>query len=164
MREDFKRLVSTINNTAGEAKLEVPVLDSVFEMWWPRLEEQVTEILKTHGKGVKADRRSDRDILEEVLQLSRINSERAHRPSRVSPRAMMELVENLSELAFITAREHGDMGLTIMERIDRPIRHMCIEAGVPEIYERYQMRMRQMLPRHKTIEESAEQIRVSRVP
>jgi len=73
VREDFKRLVYTINNTAGEAKLDASVLDSVFEMWWPRLEAQVNEILKTHDKGAKRERRPERDILEEILNLTRMN-------------------------------------------------------------------------------------------
>lgn len=164
VHEDFKRLVSTINITAGEAKLETPVLDRVFDMWWPRLADQVTEILKTHGKGTKAERRSDRDILEEVLQLSRMNSERAHRPSRLNPRIMIELIENLTELAFMTARGRGNMGLNVMERISRPVKLLCFEAGVPELYERYITGMQNaMHTRLKTEEEEVAEQNASQV-
>jgi len=146
VREDFKRLVCTINNTAGEAKLETAVLDSVFDMWWPRLEERIGEILRTHDKGTKRERRPERDILEEILELTRMNAERAHRPSRISPQAIVELIESLTELMFFTAREHGEVALSMRERIDRPIRHLCMEAGIPQMYEQFQMRMRQMMP------------------
>ena len=139
VREDFKRLVSTINNTAGDAKLEPSVFESVFDMWWPRLETLVNEILKSHDKGTKRERRPERDILEEVLELTRINAERVHRPARINPRMVHELVESIHELIFLTTRERGDAGMFI-ERIDRPIKHLCIEAGVPELYERFQDR------------------------
>ncbi|MBE3038160.1 MAG: toll/interleukin-1 receptor domain-containing protein [Chloroflexi bacterium] len=155
VREDFKRLVSTINNTAGDGKLENSVLESVFDMWWPRLEEQVAEILKTHDKGTKRERRPERDILEEILDLTRMNAERAHRPSRISARAVLEVVENLNELLFIVAREHGDMGVSMMERIDRPVRHLCIEAAIPEVYERFHVRMLEMAPVNRAARDRA---------
>lgn len=158
VRDDFKRLVSTINNTAGDTKLEASVLDSVFDMWWPRLEEEVAEILKTHDKGAEKERRSDRDIIEEILELTRMNAERAHRPSRVSLRVITDLVENLAELIFFTTREQRGIGLSIKERLDRSIRRLCMEAGVPEMYERYNMRMREMMPASRGIRErTAEQ-------
>lgn len=153
VREDFKRLVSTINNTAGDAKLETSVLDSVFEMWWPRLEEQVAEILKTHDKGTKRERRPERDILEEILELTRMNAERAHRPSRISPRAVVNLVENITELMFLTAHEHGNMGLAIVERVDHPLKQLCVEVGIPEMYERFHMRMREIVPGSRAMRE-----------
>jgi len=146
VREDFKRLVSTINNTAGDAKLETSVLDGVFDMWWPRLEGQVAEILKTDDKGTKRERRPERDILEEILELTRMNAERAHRPSRITPRAIVRLIENLTDVILCSAHEHGDMGLSMMERIDNPIKDLCMEAGVPEMYDQFHMRMLKMMP------------------
>lgn len=151
--EDFKRLITTINNTAGDAKLETSVLDSVFNMWWPRLEEQVAEILKTHDKGTKRERRPERDILEEILELTRMNAERAHRPSRINPGAISELLDYLTELLFLNARERGDMNLAMMERINRPIRHLCMEIGVPELYEQFRMRLREMMPSDQVMRE-----------
>jgi hypothetical protein len=145
VREDFKRLISTINSAAGDDKLETAVLDSVFDMWWPRLEEQVAEILKTHDKGTKRERRPERDILEEILELTRMNAERAHRSPRVSQRVVVDLVENLAELIFFAAREPGDMSVSIIHRIDRPIRHLCMEVGTQETYERFHNRVREAM-------------------
>jgi hypothetical protein len=136
-KDDFKKLVVTINSAAGDARLDSAVLDTVFEMWWPKLEEQVVTILKSHDKGAKKEKRSDRDILEELLELTRLSTTRAPRPSRVSPRALIELVESMDELSFILAHEHGDIGMRILHRIERPIRHLCLEAGMPEVYERF---------------------------
>jgi hypothetical protein len=151
--EDFKRLVTTINNSAGEAKLDAGVLDSVFNMWWPRLETQVAEIIKTHDKGGKKERRSERDILEEVLELSRMNASRQSRSPRISERAFMELMETLEEMLFMNAHSgDDDMTMRLMQRLDRPLRHLCLETNVPEMYERYRVRMRKMLG-HFTDEE-----------
>ena len=141
--DDFKRLVTTINNCAGDSKLDIPVLDSVFNMWWPRLDEQIGEIIKTHDKGVKKERRPERDILEEILELSRMNASRQGRAPRLSERAFMEFIETLDEMMFMYGRRgHDDMSLHLMQRLDRPLRHLCAEAGVPELYERHHRRLR----------------------
>ena len=143
-KDDFKKLVISINKTAGDVRLEAGVLDTVFDMWWPKLEKEINEILQSHGKGEKKEKRADRDILEELLELTRLNASRSSRPSRFAPHAMMDLVESLAELQFILAHEHVDIGLQILRRLERPIRHLCMEAGVPEIYETYRMRTREL--------------------
>jgi hypothetical protein len=43
-------------------------------MWWPKLKEQVTVILRSHDNGIKKEKRTDRDILEELLDLARTNN------------------------------------------------------------------------------------------
>lgn len=141
MREDFKRLFAAINSAAGDSRLETPVLDKVFEMWWPKLEEEITAILKSSDTVTKKERRSERDILEELLELTRMNSSRSVRP-RISERAVVELVESLDELQFVLSHENEKIGMRILERLDRPLRHICMEAGVPELYEHFRLGMR----------------------
>lgn len=138
MREDFKRLFSAINGAANDSRLETPVLDNVFEMWWPKLEEEIAAILKSSDKVAKKERRSERDILEELLELTRMNSSRSVRP-RIPERAVVELVESLDELQFVLSHENEKMGMRILERLDRPLRHICLEAGLPDLYERFRM-------------------------
>ncbi len=145
IRDDFKRLVVTINASAGDAKLDASVLDSVFDMWWPRLESQIVEIIKTHGKGDKHARRSERDILEEVLELTRMSASRQSRP-RFSEKALMDLIETLDEMIFMQAhRGSGDMTMHLMHRIDRPLRHLCNEGGFPDIYDRHRITLRKIM-------------------
>ena len=76
VREDFKRLVTTINSAAGDLRLDRQVLDDVFDMWWPKLEADITKILQLSDQVATKDLRSDRDILEEVLELARMNASR----------------------------------------------------------------------------------------
>lgn len=135
VQEDFKRLFVTINNAAGDSRLEVPVLDSVFEMWWPKLEADIATILKSVDKVDKKERRSERDILEELLELTRMNSSRPMRP-RVAQPAVIDLMEFLEELRFRLQTE-DQMVESIFVRMETPLRHLCMEAGVPELFERF---------------------------
>jgi hypothetical protein len=72
-KSDFKKLVSDLNKANGDNKLEESVLLTVFEKFWPDLEEKISVILKTDGtaSAKEEDIRTDREILEEVLELSR---------------------------------------------------------------------------------------------
>lgn len=72
-KSDFKRLVSDLNKANTSNVLEESVLNQVFEKFWPELESRVKQIIKTSvdGDAISADRRSDRELLEEVLKLSR---------------------------------------------------------------------------------------------
>jgi TIR domain len=149
-KEDFKRLFATINSAAGESMLEKTVLDDVFDMWWPKLEAEITSILKSSDKVEKKERRSERDILEELLELTRMNSSRSVQP-RISERAVMDLVDSLDELQFIFKNESDKFGMLILDRLDRPLRHLCEEAGIPEIYERFRIGNRRV-PRPPSIE------------
>lgn len=145
-RDDFKRLISTINNTAGDAKLEVNVLENVFNMWWPKLEKNVKDILQSHVKQANGERRSERDMLEEILALSRMNASRQNHPSRISGKAMMELMDMVDELIFMTERYCPEnMRFHLMQKIERPLRLICKDSGMPEIYDRYRMRMRDIV-------------------
>ena len=74
--------------------------------------------------------------------MTRLNSSRPNRPSRIPPRLVLELVEavdDLSEGAFITSREQLDFLQHVLSRMERPLRHLCMEAGIPEAAERLRM-------------------------
>lgn len=139
-QEDFKRLFIAINAAAGESRLEPQVLDTVFEMWWPKLEATVAGILKSGDKTAKKERRSERDILEELLELTRMNSSLGSRP-RFSQRAVIELIEALEELQLILTHEHEAIALRVLSRLDKPLRYLCEESGVPDAYVRFRNRL-----------------------
>jgi hypothetical protein len=137
-RDDFKRLITTVNNAAGDAKLDAAVMDSVFEMWWPKLEAKVKEILGSHDRHGEGKRRSERDMLEEVLELTRMNVSRQSRTPRVRDTLIVELVETLDEMMFIMKRLGPDnRSYELIRRLERPLRQLCMEVGIPEIYERH---------------------------
>jgi hypothetical protein len=117
-------------------------------MWWPRLKTQVAEIISSHDKGGRKEHRSERDILEEVLELTRMSVSGQQRTPRFSGRAFADLMETLDEMVFMMMRWGPDeMDLHMMERLDRPVRDLSMEAGMPELYERHGMRMKEMFAR-----------------
>ncbi|MBI1492501.1 TIR domain-containing protein [Halocynthiibacter styelae] len=73
-KRDFKKLLSTINETGGDQKLNQETFDRVFEMWWPQLQASVEKILNAKTKKDSKELRADRDILEEILALTRISA------------------------------------------------------------------------------------------
>ena len=102
-KDEVKKLITTINNQNAEQRLDADVLDPVFEMWWPRLEEQVGKILAKATDASGASVRKDRDLLEEILELSRLAAHGATGPSRrgVDPFHWMALIEALGDTANV---------------------------------------------------------------
>lgn len=72
-KSDFKRLVIGLNNANKSNILDEGVLHKVFERFWPELEEKVQGIIQRSASKPSdaADVRSDRELIEEILDLSR---------------------------------------------------------------------------------------------
>lgn len=67
-REDFKKLMSSLNSGLGEQSLLPDQFDEVFSVWWPRLEKQVQEVMAKYGeKAQSIVVRNDRDVMDEIL-------------------------------------------------------------------------------------------------
>lgn len=71
-KKEVKALINTINSANKASKLNNEVLNEVFDMWWPKLEEKVSLILEEDASGAAGSHRADRDLLEEVLDLTRL--------------------------------------------------------------------------------------------
>lgn len=100
-REEMLKLLKTINSCLGENKLDMAILDGVFEMWWPKLEERVNKILlRYNGVEKNKDIRNDRELLEEILQLTRLksNSVNEKRHPLIEYNSYRHLVDRLDEL------------------------------------------------------------------
>jgi hypothetical protein len=73
---DTFSLLQTVNHALAAAALPETTLDKVFRKWWPDLEEQLGLI--DFAAGEPKDKRSERDLLEEVLalvrQVAKVNS------------------------------------------------------------------------------------------
>ncbi len=98
-KDDFKKLVSVINNKLGNDKLPAKVLDSVFEKWWPELEAEIQRNFAELEDHDEEPVRSERELLEEVLELSRSTARNVRRPlSSISPRAIQDLLQKYISL------------------------------------------------------------------
>jgi hypothetical protein len=67
---DVRKLMKSINTALGSLALDSNVLESVFIKFWPDLEQAVREVLEANIPEQK-NIRTDREILEEILELSR---------------------------------------------------------------------------------------------
>lgn len=85
--KEMKRVVKMINeiliSTNQDGALDAMVLDSVFEMWWPKIKEKVDTILQSTPHKDKPALRSERELLEEILKLSRVAA-RSSTPYEIS--------------------------------------------------------------------------------
>ena len=83
-KEEVFKLMQTINRVVksnGERSLSADTLGKVFEKFWPDLERELQEISARHEpEGVS---RSDRQLLEEVLEILRAQEQRAQKASPV---------------------------------------------------------------------------------
>lgn len=70
-KSDIKKVIGMINSELGDRGLTAEVIDKVFEKWWPELKEKVETALKSTDGVAKHTIRSEREILEEILQLTR---------------------------------------------------------------------------------------------
>ena len=71
IEKDVRKLMKTVNAALGQDALDNSVLDSVFDKWWPELDEKISRALDASAPDHNDDLRSDRDILEEILYINR---------------------------------------------------------------------------------------------
>ncbi len=69
-RDDTRRLVHSINSALRSGALPEKRVDEAFTVWWPQLEQRL-RVLSEDSQDTGQPLRTDRDILEEVLELLR---------------------------------------------------------------------------------------------
>lgn len=104
-KRDVRRLIGVINGQIGEKKLPEKTLDTVFEKWWPDLEEKINAVLAQAGEPKKPIR-PDRELLEEILQLNRI-AVRSRIRSSLPTAVIQELLGHYIALHDQQAAEDG---------------------------------------------------------
>lgn len=70
-KNDIKKLLGIINKALEENALDSQVLNSVFEKWWPELEQKINSIINSADPDEEIVHRPDRDLLEEILEINR---------------------------------------------------------------------------------------------
>jgi hypothetical protein len=83
-REDTLALVTTINASLGEQALSQPTLQETFDVWWPKLAHALENVFTKDGATDTTERRSTRDLIEEVLELIRAQERRYAEEGSVS--------------------------------------------------------------------------------
>jgi len=147
IKDDFKKLVITINDTGNEIKLPSDTLNNVFEMWWPKLEESISKILQAETKTTQK-KRHDRELLEEILELCRLRV-RKETASLSRPRMIFQdVMRGLSKVKrFIINNSDANNSMLneAFSMIDPPLQALCNELDMDIAYEEYRMRSRRIL-------------------
>ena len=106
-KEDVRKLTHTINQAvedAGERSLDVKRLDTIFDRFWPDLEEKLKEIVKIQSE-VRKPIRSEREILEEILETVRKQERRPlERDIPLTEFQQTPLSDEMQELISILSR------------------------------------------------------------
>jgi hypothetical protein len=126
---EMKRVIKMMNAELGDAALPTEVLDNVFEMWWPGLKEQVEKVLEGGDEADDEARRPDRDLLEEVLALTRrLSSDRERIPELDHP-VWDDLFRSVIELArVVKAKTPDEESLKAIKRLAKPIEYLAVRG------------------------------------
>ena len=98
-KPDIFRLVKTINQKVEEAKensLQEADLQDVFNTYWPKLEEQLKRI-KAQEPAAPKPLRSEREMLEEILELLRGQTRDRERKDDVQEAELRESLQRLQQ-------------------------------------------------------------------
>ncbi|PPT75035.1 hypothetical protein XaplCFBP3122_15000 [Xanthomonas arboricola pv. populi] len=120
-KSEFHKLIVVINNKLGENKLPSKTLDTVFDKWWPDLQVKVDAISRSVAEPSEPVR-SERDLIEEILILTRANARNGSRPS-IPAKAIDEVLNVLIDLHDDQVAEQGGYQdvLNIIERAKKPM-------------------------------------------
>jgi len=136
-RDDIYKLVNLINGKLGDRKLVQKTLESVFSKWWPDLESNIKDTISAFDNTSDEPIRTERDLLEEILTLSRLNSNL--RPRIINPKAIPEIMN-----VYIRLHEDqvGGVGgyqntLDMLKELKNPLLHICrqYKDGNPRMQE-----------------------------
>ena len=129
-KKEIKKVIKMMNDELDGSNLATDVLDNVFEMWWPKLEEQITKALEKARNGNTSDLRSERDLLEEVLTLTRRLTIDRRRQSRgtVHPGAIEDLILIMENFISYNLFEDNPESLELFDRFYRPVEHIILEC------------------------------------
>lgn len=135
-KDDFKLLVTTINSAAMDSKLEPSVLDSVFDKWWPDINDKVSGILAAGPDKTTKALRPDKEILMEILELVRtkISNDINFRP-KFYQLGISELMNALQMLTSLVCFTELRQALDAIMQMNRPLHNVFSITGNPEIYQ-----------------------------
>ena len=126
-KPDIQKLISLMNSKLGDQRLTTKTLDAVFDKWWPDLEKKVNEILTATATEVDPKPvRSERDLIEEILALTRAGSR-----ARSRPNVPIKLVEQLLEAHLkIHNDQEAEIGgyqevLDVLRTVHKPLDYLA---------------------------------------
>lgn len=100
-KDDVFKLVKTLNTASAEDQLSESMLAKAFNVWWPTLEEELTKL-----KGIKEESIEDNvsdtplpsEILEEILDLSRLNQKLLRNPDSDTNKMLSQMSDMIQSV------------------------------------------------------------------
>lgn len=129
-KSEIKKVVKMINAELTDASLASDVLDSVFEMWWPKLNEKIeAELSKAVLPKASGEIRPERDILEEILTLTRnLSIVKSRKGAKDDSEGL-----NFRAFSYMVGRIE-EMSLEIKAIGNRKLHHLLIGLVDPLMY------------------------------
>lgn len=134
-KSEMKKVIVMMNQELGENGLEKDNLDDCFETYWPKLEQQVVEIMKsTDSATTKVKKRTDRELLEEILSLSRDFYRYDVGDYNIpNVKVFKELMDRFDELAEFNGELDMLGGGDAMRKLYRTIEFMIKEIFIDDV-------------------------------
>jgi hypothetical protein len=137
-KEEVRKVVRMINNELGDNALASEVFEGVFEMWWPKLKEEVEAELSKVRKVNEKEVRSERELLEEILSLTRNISLVRDKTAELGYLEYKNIVDevNMSLDGMAVSIIDEDMAVCSESflRIVRQIRLLVENVSYPKVY------------------------------
>jgi hypothetical protein len=126
-KEEMKRVMRMVNAELKDQSLGDAVFDTVFDKWWPDLQSAIDKALKDHASANVKQSRSERDILNEVLSLTRqLTLNRGGRNDRdsIDHPAFIDLIDGLHKLVeYIRSQPADDEVGRIYQELLKPLQY-----------------------------------------
>lgn len=103
---DFRKLLETVNEALREKRITDQLLDRLFEKFWPDLAAAVAAAFQGDNYEPTQNSRPERELLEEVLTLSRFIARNTVKPN--AEKSITETENMLRKLLYISV---GDLEL-----------------------------------------------------
>ncbi|EEW24505.1 hypothetical protein [Rhodobacter ferrooxidans] len=179
-KEDFRKLTHGIKTADPECKIDDQRFNSIFDVWWPKLEEcllSLAKSAKTDGETRKKSRTPHDEILEQILELTRQNTRTLSQQEKFLLDATQatsegrgrvgsigtdhpvfrDIVESLSairEFALVSSANTEGL-LDAIRRIENPIFFLLDRLGAPTSLRTFTRYTNPTLPRRRVRNELA---------
>lgn len=128
-RDDLKKLVKTLNKACDKDGLAAERLEKAFGVWYPTLETELNKLKEAPAESPEDSGADElqapkaQEILEEILELSRINQKLIRNPEGPIGSGLEELNSRVSELLERTERPEDPL----LSRRSRKFHPMMLE-------------------------------------
>jgi hypothetical protein len=96
-KDQTRELARTINKVCGDSSLSETDFDETFEVWWPKLEQKFFQVQKPQT--AKDPKRSDRELLEDILTTIRTMQQERELKSQISDYILFQYIHFLKSAA-----------------------------------------------------------------